>query len=150
MQRTFNATLVGHIGQDAKVNQVQNRYATQISVAESHKYKNKADGQIVEKTTWHNVTIWTDDHPKIAQYLKKGSLVHIQGTPSARAWESKKNPGQLGANLEWSIFQNQIRLLISTANNSSNGSNENQNQNTSTQTQSQQEEPVNVEYDLPF
>lgn len=66
-----NIQIVGRIGQDATIRQVQDYYAISFSVAVSEKRKNDQ-----QATAWFNCTYWVKSD-KIAQYLTKGKLVSV-------------------------------------------------------------------------
>ena len=68
---TFNAHIVGRLGQDAKCSQHGENYAINFSVAISEKKSN--DENI---TSWLNCTYWSKSD-KIVQYLTKGKLVSM-------------------------------------------------------------------------
>ncbi|MBM6691424.1 single-stranded DNA-binding protein, partial [Fusobacterium mortiferum] len=50
-------SLIGVIGQDATINNVNSRNVVNFSVAHSEKYKDQ-NGQVVNKTVWVNVSYW--------------------------------------------------------------------------------------------
>ena len=66
-----NIQIVGRLGQDCTVRDVQDYKAISFSVAASEKRKN--DQQV---TSWFNFTYWTKSD-KIAQYLTKGKLISV-------------------------------------------------------------------------
>lgn len=45
-----------------------------------------------ERTTWYNVTVWQKLAENCNTYLRKGSVVSVQGTVSARAYMSNGEP----------------------------------------------------------
>jgi single-strand DNA-binding protein len=61
--------VIGHLGQDATVNNVNGKSVINFSVAHSEKYKNK-EGLEVNKSIWVSAAYWTD-RTAIAPYLKK-------------------------------------------------------------------------------
>ena len=78
--------LIGHLGQDAVVNEVNGRKVINFSVAHSEKYKNK-DGAEVNRTTWASCAYWTEK-VNLALYLKKGTQVYIDGYPEAKTYRN--------------------------------------------------------------
>lgn len=78
--------LIGHLGQDAVVNEVNGRKVINFSVAHSEKYKNK-DGAEVNRTTWASCAYWTD-RVNLALYLKKGTQVYVDGYPEAKTYRN--------------------------------------------------------------
>jgi len=83
-------TLVGHIGKDAEVKDFQNgNSAINFSVAHTQKWTDK-QGNKQEKSTWYDCS-WFINNTNIAQYLKKGAKVLIEGEPTARAYINQQN-----------------------------------------------------------
>ena len=78
--------LIGHLGQDATVNDVNGRKVINFSVAHSEKYKNK-EGVEVNRTTWASCAYWTE-RINLAMYLKKGTQVYIDGFPEAKTYRN--------------------------------------------------------------
>lgn len=90
----LKAQIIGHLGSDAIVKQVGDKPVINFSVAHSEKGK---DGK---KTVWVDCAYWTDKHG-IVPFLKKGTLVYVEGRPSARAYSN--NQGELIASLSLSV-----------------------------------------------
>lgn len=82
--------LNGALGFDAEVKQIGPRKAINFKVAVSMDYKD-AEGHKVEKTEWVQAVIWKSENQslKIADYLKKGQRVLIEGTPSSENYKAK-------------------------------------------------------------
>lgn len=95
--------VVGHIGKDADIKQVNGKQVINFSVAHSENYTD-AQGNKVEKTTWFSCGFWSES--KVGQYLKKGMLVYVEGQVSARSYESN---GKTGVSLELRVFN--VNLL---------------------------------------
>lgn len=88
--------LIGHLGKDCLTNTVNGKSVINFNVAHSEKWKDN-EGNTKEKTTWVNCAWWTD-RTAIAPYLKKGTQVYVEGTPSVREWETQD--GKRGTSLE--------------------------------------------------
>lgn len=96
--------IIGRVTSDAQVRNVSNsKTVVNFSVAINDSYKNKA-GERIEQTTYFNCAYWIS--PKVAKILKKGSLVELTGTVSARAWTGSDGEARAGLNFNTS----QIRL----------------------------------------
>jgi len=82
--------LTGALGNDAAVKDVGTKKAINFNVAVSMDYKD-SNGKKVEKTEWVNAVIWKYDgrSTKIADYLKKGRKVLIEGVPESGAYKGK-------------------------------------------------------------
>ena len=72
-------TLIGHLGKDPEVKYLdKDRVVANLTLATNERY-NDRNGNRVETTEWHNLEMW-DGLAKVAEkYLKKGSLVYIEG-----------------------------------------------------------------------
>lgn len=79
--------LIGHLGKDPEVKYLdQNRAVANVTMATNERYTDR-NGNKVEQTEWHNLEMW-DGLAKIAeQYLKKGSLIYIEGKIKTEEWE---------------------------------------------------------------
>lgn len=95
---------IGHIGQDAIVNVVNGKNVINFSVAHSEKYKN-AGGIEMQKTTWVSCNYWTDK-TGVAQYLKRGVQVFVEGQPDVKMYEDKNRQQQ--AELKLRVVQIQL------------------------------------------
>ncbi|MEO5909098.1 MAG: single-stranded DNA-binding protein [Ginsengibacter sp.] len=141
--------IIGHLGGDCTTNEVSGRTVINFNVAHSEKYKD-AQGNLVDKTTWVKCAYWTD-RSAIAQYLKKGQLVYVEGSPEAEAYMNKEN--QAAAALKMNVFR--IQLLGSKNDNQGGNTQENSSYQNSTSSSSNvnQQAPSTVEEpadDLPF
>lgn len=95
--------IIGHLGQDATVNNVNGKNVINFSVAHSENYLK--DGVKHQKTTWVSCSYWTDK-TGVAQYLKKGTQVYIEGQPDVKMYEDKNRTQQ--ANLMLRVFSIQL------------------------------------------
>ena len=89
MATVFETRLIGNIGKDAELRSMDNGIiAINFPVAHNKNWKDKRTGELKTKTTWVNCTIWKKDgaNMKIVDYLKKGSLVDLIGTPFSKGY----------------------------------------------------------------
>jgi single-strand DNA-binding protein len=84
-------TLLGRLGKDPEIRHFENNGAVcNFTLATTRSYKNKNDEK-VEETEWHNLAIWKRGLVDVAEkYLKKGSLVYIEGRLSTRSWDDQQ------------------------------------------------------------
>ena len=82
-------TLIGRLGKDPE-NKVTNSGKTlcTFSIATSEKYKDSS-GNKQESTEWHNITAWGKLAEICTQYLKKGSLVAVEGKITYDTYEKE-------------------------------------------------------------
>ncbi|WP_027420972.1 single-stranded DNA-binding protein [Crocinitomix catalasitica] len=94
MATVFETRLIGNIGKDAVVRQMDKGIvAINFPVAHNKNWRDKKTGEQKTKTTWVNCTIWKKDNinTKIAQYLVKGTLVEVIGTPFSKGYLQDDN-----------------------------------------------------------
>ncbi len=81
--------IVGNLGKDCIVKDVNGKTVINFSVAHSERYKD-AQGNQKERTTWVECAYWTDK-TAVSQYLTKGKTVYAEGYPEADAYMNKEN-----------------------------------------------------------
>ena len=84
-------TLVGRLGKDPVVKHFSDTNAiAEFSLATTENYKDK-EGKWVEVTDWHNIKIpFKNMAERVEKYLKKGSLVFIEGKIKTRSYDDKE------------------------------------------------------------
>ena len=80
--------VIGHLGKDALVNNVNGRNVINFTVAHTEKFKD-AQGVQKERTIWVDCAYWTD-RTAIAPYLKKGTQVYVDGNPDVRVYTNQQ------------------------------------------------------------
>lgn len=81
--------LVCSLGKAPEVRQTQNGNAIcNLSAATSRKYKD-AQGEYQEETEWHRISLFGKMAELAGQYLKKGSMVYIEGRLRTRKYKDK-------------------------------------------------------------
>lgn len=79
--------LIGRLGNDPEQRATGNGTAvTKFRMATTESYRDK-EGKKVETTEWHNIVIFGKLAEIAGQYLKKGSLVYIEGKNKTRKWD---------------------------------------------------------------
>jgi single-strand DNA-binding protein len=96
--------VIGNLGKDCVVNNVNGKSVINFTVAHTEKYKD-SQGNNQEKTTWVDCAYWTDK-TAIAPYLMKGQQVFVEGTPEVRSFQ--RNDGTAGASLSMRIKEVQL------------------------------------------
>lgn len=90
MSSLNKAMIIGRLGQDPDVRYTQSNTAVaNMSIATSERYKDST-GEWKENTEWHRVVAWGRLAEICQEYLKKGSLVYIEGPIQTRQWEDKE------------------------------------------------------------
>jgi single-strand DNA-binding protein len=79
--------LVGNLGADPETRYLPSGDAvSNIRLATTDRYKDKASGEMKEATEWHRVAFFGRLAEIAAEYLKKGSSVYIEGRIRTRKW----------------------------------------------------------------
>ena len=82
--------LVGNLGKDPETRYAPSGDAvTNIVVATTETWKDKASGEKREATEWHRVVFFGKLAEIAGQYLKKGSQVYLEGKLKTRKWQDK-------------------------------------------------------------
>lgn len=134
----IKCSVLGHLGNDATVNVVNGRNVINFNCAHSEKYKDQ-NGVEVNKTTWVSCSYWSDK-TGIAQYLKKGQMVYVEGQPDVKQYTA--NDGKQRVQLTLRV--NSIHLC---------GGSGNQSNNNQSPQQTQSNDDINnpnTQDDLPF
>ena len=80
--------LVGNVGQDPETRYMPNGGAvTNITLATSETWKDKNTGENQERTEWHRITFYQRLAEIVAEYVKKGSKLYVEGSLRTRSWE---------------------------------------------------------------
>jgi len=79
--------IVGNLGKDPETRYLPSGDAvTNITVATTDKYKDKATNEMKEQTEWHRITFFGKLAEIVAQYQKKGSAIYVEGKLRTRKW----------------------------------------------------------------
>lgn len=82
-------TLLGNVGKEPDVKHLPNATVAQFSLATTESYKKKGEQEWTEETSWHNIVCWRNQADTVEKYIKKGSLVYIEGKIKQRSWDDK-------------------------------------------------------------
>ena len=82
--------LIGRLGRDPEL-----RYAStgtpmaNLNLATDESYTDR-EGNKVDRTEWHRVVVFQRQAENCANYLRKGSLVYIEGSLQTRKWQDQQ------------------------------------------------------------
>lgn len=81
--------IVGNLGSDPEVRSLESgSKVAKFSVATNENYQDKS-GEWQKITEWHNVVAWRGLADRAENYLKKGSMVYVEGKLSTRKWQDQ-------------------------------------------------------------
>ena len=99
--------LIGRLGRDPETRYTSGGQAVaNFSVATDETYKDR-NGERQKRTEWHKIVVWGKQAEIAQQYLKKGSLIFIEGRIQSREWQDKE--GQKRTSFE--IVATNFRML---------------------------------------
>nr|WP_314106368.1 single-stranded DNA-binding protein [uncultured Neisseria sp.] len=99
--------LIGRLGRDPEVRYMPNGEAVcNFSVATSETW-NDRNGQRVERTEWHNITMYRRLAEIAGQYLRKGSQVYLEGRIQSRKYQGKDGIERTA----YDIIANEMKML---------------------------------------
>jgi len=79
--------LIGRLGKDPEIKQLESgSKVASFSLATDASYKDK-QGNKVDKTDWTNVVYFGKQAELIERYVKKGSMIYVEGKISTRSYE---------------------------------------------------------------
>jgi len=83
--------LVGNLGGDPETRSMPSGMTvTNIRIATSESWKDKASGAQQERTEWHSIALFGRLGEIAAEYLRKGSQVFVEGKLRTRKWQDKQ------------------------------------------------------------
>ena len=83
--------LIGNLGRDPETRYTADGAAiTNITIATSDRWKDKASGEMKESTEWHKVAFFGRLAEIAGEYLKKGRPVYVEGRLRTRKWQDKE------------------------------------------------------------
>ena len=81
--------IIGRLGSDPEMRYTQSGSpVTTLRVATDESYTDK-NGNRVEATEWHRVVVFQRAAENCNQYLRKGSLVYVEGKLTTRKWQDQ-------------------------------------------------------------
>jgi single-strand DNA-binding protein len=84
------AQIIGHLGRDPETRYLPSSEAvTNFSVATTEKWRDKATGEQKEATEWHRITTFGKLAEVCGQWLKKGSMVFVQGKITTKKYTDR-------------------------------------------------------------
>jgi single-strand DNA-binding protein len=90
MARSVNKViLIGNLGRDAETKFTPSGQArTTFSIATTRQWRDRQSGENKEQTDWHNIVAWGKE--RVAEYLKKGKHVYVEGRLTTRSYENNE------------------------------------------------------------
>lgn len=109
------AILIGHLGKDPEIKTTQQggKLAT-FSLATTESWKDKNGGGRQQRTQWHTVVVFNEHIVGVVErFLKKGSLVHVEGQIETRKWTDKDGKERWTTEIVLRPFRGEVTMLDS-------------------------------------
>lgn len=100
--------LIGNVGQDPEVRYLDNSQAkvARMRLATTERYTDRS-GETRENTEWHTITCWRKLADTVERYVKKGTMIYVEGKLTTREWTDQQ--GQKRYSTE--VVADNIQLL---------------------------------------
>ena len=114
--------LLGRLGADPEIRMSQDgKKIAKFSLATSESWKDKQSGEKKEKTEWHKVIIFSSGLADITEkYLKKGSLIYIEGQISTRKYTDQSGIEKYITEIVLQGYNCQLTMIDNRSENSEN------------------------------
>ncbi|MEC8728662.1 MAG: single-stranded DNA-binding protein [Pseudomonadota bacterium] len=131
--------LIGRLGNDPQVATMNSGdKVVNLSLATSERWKDRTTDAQREKTEWPRVVIFNENLVRVAeQYLRKGSMVYIEGQLQTRNWTDQSGVEKYTTEIVLQRYRGELTMLGGRADNQGGGYSDN-NPSTISQNQSSQ------------
>lgn len=90
MRGVNRVMLIGNLGKEPDIQYLEGNIAVaKFPLATTETFKDK-NGKLNSQTEWHTIVLWRGLAELAQRFLKKGSLVYIEGRLKTRTWEDKE------------------------------------------------------------
>ena len=97
--------LVGNLGRDPETKYTGAGQAVcKFSLATSESFKDR-NGERQKRTEWHRIVVWAKLAEIAQQYLKKGSLIYLEGRIQSGEWTDKEGQKRTSYDIVASNFR---------------------------------------------
>ena len=94
MRGVNKVILVGNLGKDPDLQYLEGGISVaKFPLATTEKFKDRS-GNLNQQTEWHHIVLWRGLADLAGKYLRKGSLIYIEGKLRSRTWEDKEGKKQ--------------------------------------------------------
>ncbi len=143
--------LIGRLGSDPeiRVSQDGNKLA-KFSIATSETWNDKTTNEKKEKTEWHRIVIFSKGLAEIIEkYVKKGSLVYIEGQLRTNKYTDQAGIEKYSTEIHLTNYNSEFRMLDS-KNDTQSLSSPNVDNSSPTKSTNKDLETFDIEDDVPF
>ena len=105
--------LIGRLGNDPQIATLNSGdKVVNLSLATSERWKDRNSGEARERTEWHRVVIFNENLARVAeQYLRKGSMVYIEGQLQTRKWTDQSGVEKYTTEVVLQRYRGELTML---------------------------------------
>ena len=105
--------LIGRLGNDPQIATLNSGdKVVNMSLATSERWKDRNSGEARERTEWHRVVIFNENLARVAeQYLRKGSMVYIEGQLQTRKWTDQSGVEKYSTEVVLQRYRGELTML---------------------------------------
>ena len=107
------AILIGRLGTDPELRRTNGGTAV-VNIRLATDDRRKENGEWVEHTEWHNITVWDKQAENVNKYCRKGKQIFVEGRIQTRKWQDRDGNERYSTE----IVADRIRFLGSSADDS--------------------------------
>ena len=112
MSSVNKVIIVGNLGRDPETRYMPSGDCiTNLAVATTDKWKDKASGEQKAATEWHRISAFGKLAEIMGQYLKKGSQVYVEGSLRTRKWTDKDGAEKYSTEVVLQAFGGVLTML---------------------------------------
>jgi single-strand DNA-binding protein len=106
------ATIIGYVGRDPEIRTTNSGdRCANLSIATSEKWRDKSTNERREQTEWHRVIVWGRLAEIAEEYVRKGTLLMVQGKIKTRKWTDQQGQERYTTEIVLSGFDAQLKIL---------------------------------------
>ncbi len=105
--------LIGNLGRDPEIRRLNSGDPVcNLSVATNDRWKDKQTGERKERVEFHRVVIFNPHICDVAEkYLRKGSMVYIEGALQTRKWQDQQGQDRYSTEVVVQNFRGDLQML---------------------------------------
>jgi len=98
--------IIGNAATDAELKHTpQGTAVVNLRVGVTERWKDKESGEQQKRTEWFSVTFWNRQAEIAAEFIKKGSLIYVEGKQKTKTWQDDKGETRYATGLEARALQ---------------------------------------------
>ena len=102
--------LIGNVGNDPEVryldsqNSSSNARVARFRLATTERYRDRSN-ELRENTEWHSITSWRNSAEYVEKFVRKGSMVYVEGKLRTRQWTDQTGATRYTTEIEATNIQ---------------------------------------------